>query len=223
MTIFITVILLQLFFNFFANFSFDPESIGNFSSITSLIALICAILLYIVLVTVFVLIDAARWVWILFRRPVGSGRISETRFESLVDGLESQSAWLELHSSFPRHMPTAKMARHPSLVHFGDARYSVSWEKRAEISSFLGRPGVKHGADALDKCLLVVTGEPGAGKSVLTQEIQHSLVQGIRARRHSLVPLVVFASNLTTELLESDDLQYILSTYFRQSMNKTEK
>jgi tRNA uridine 5-carbamoylmethylation protein Kti12 len=50
---------------------------------------------------------------------------------------------------------------------------------------------------------MIITGEPGLGKSVLTQEVHGSLARGIDNIHHSFIPLIVFASDLTLDLLGS--------------------
>jgi len=151
--------------------------------------------------------------------PVGAGTLPRNHFEAVIEGVEGQKQSIAM-KSWPEHQPAARMARSPSTVHLGNANYSVPLKDRRRVRRFVGRRR-RVGADqTMRDNVLVVTGEPGAGKSVLGQEIHASLVEGLCARHHALVPIILFASDLTAEMLEVDSggsprLQDLLILYFK--------
>src|SRR5262249_823931 len=80
-------------------------------------------------------------------------------------------------------------------------------EKQKElISDFIGGPRLPSGtgldSQKFEHNILMVTGEPGGGKSVLIQEIHASLCQGVVKGQHSFVPVVLFARDLTLSALD---------------------
>ena len=136
-----------------------------------------------------------------FRPPIGAGSIPERHFDKVVDAIEGQKQ-LFAAKAWPEHPATAGTARSPRAIKLGDAIFNVPRKDRRQIRDFVGRPKRGRAAGNLERDMLVVTGEPGAGKSVLGQEIHASLASGVRARRHALIPIVVFASDLTATMLE---------------------
>ncbi|HEX8584220.1 MAG TPA: hypothetical protein VF680_07410 [Allosphingosinicella sp.] len=162
------------------------------------------------------LVDAAQRKW---WPKVGNAVLPLHNKEALFEGLGMQRQRIADGTSLPAHLATAGAASSPAKVHFGDATYSVPRGARREIARFLGRRRTRFLQPNFSNSVVVITGEPGAGKSVLTQEIHASLLQGLEQGRHSLVPLVVFASDLKLEVLRAANdspspLKHLLVHYF---------
>ena len=91
------------------------------------------------------------------------------------------------------------------------------------MAEFIARPyqGARSRPEGRwEREILLVTGEPGAGKSVLLQELHASLSLGVEAGNHSLVPLILFARDLTVAKLErasgaSSPMQALLADYYQ--------
>lgn len=126
----------------------------------------------------------------------------------------------------PRHTAKAKPARGVISLNLGDARLVLSPTAQRQVTDFVRKPQVHSTRrDEQIACnVLVVTGEPGAGKSVMLQEIHESLSTGVEEGHHSFVPLFVFARYLTLESLneacqtiDSPMQGFLVSYYERQS------
>ncbi len=170
-----------------------------------------------------VLINLPIFVWRRLRArywpPVGLGSIPENHFDAVVEGMEGQKLRLA-EKSWPAHPARAQAARSPTSVHLGNANFSIPARDRRRIRHLVGRRRRAIGDETMRDNVLVVTGEPGAGKSVLGQEIHASLCGGVAQRHHALIPIVLFASDLTAEMLMVDtgqtpDLRALLIQYFK--------
>jgi hypothetical protein len=126
----------------------------------------------------------------------------------------------------PPHPAQAKPAKTAGDVHLGDASLVLSRSARTRIVKFLRVSNTrnwifdifssrtyKNGASHM----LMVTGEPGAGKSVLMQELHTSLSAGVDQQWHSLVPLVVFARDIKSDLaVKASSLQLGITWFLQQ-------
>ena len=106
----------------------------------------------------------------------------------------------------PDHEAMAKPARSTRNIDLGDADLILTRAVRRRLRSFLTKPRVRTANRSserknLEQEILLVTGEPGAGKSVLLQEIHASLSLGVERGAHSFVPLFVFARDLSLSSL----------------------
>jgi len=110
-------------------------------------------------------------------------------------------------ATVPSHVATAQAAPNTLDVDFGDAAITLLLGQRRLIQKFVGRtrnPDLRPNSlrPALEQEILMITGEPGGGKSVILQELHASLSRGVEAGFHSLVPLIVFASDITLASLD---------------------
>jgi hypothetical protein len=159
---------------------------------------------------------------------VGRATLSEQQLALISDALKYQRMELMSYVSWPRHEPTAKAAHAPTKVDFGDAALTCSQRDQKRIRSFLGRPPRRDVPKSVPENILIVTGEPGAGKSILLQEIHASLSVGVVERSHSFLPVIVLARNLTLKAMEeAEDRGYsirrLVVNYFRASENVAER
>lgn len=156
-----------------------------------------------------------------YRPYVGDTVIAPHRLAQLIEALDNQAEVVRSNTTWPRHEPQAQAARSVKGVHFGDARLSTPAADLRDIRRFLARPARGRKKEDFSGNVMLVTGEPGAGKSILTQEMHASLVAGLKGGHHSLIPLIIFASDLSLDLIGEAgvgqrSLQQLLSRYFRR-------
>jgi hypothetical protein len=132
-----------------------------------------------------------------FQAQPGQDALSKVDLQELGKSLRIDQDAVKL-AMVPAHQSMAAPAPRVSALNWGNARFTTSVEQRRKLMDFLSRPREKHRAasDGIWRDVMVVTGEPGAGKSVLMQEMHFSLSQGVASGSHSFVPLVVFARDL---------------------------
>jgi len=160
---------------------------------------------------------------------LGRQELPDHRLAAITDALRAQREELISFVSWPPHSPTAQPARTPHSLDFGDAALTVSHTHQKTVRAFLTRPRKRRPqATAVDE-VLVVTGEPGAGKSILLQEIHQSLSAGVSAKHHSLIPIVLLARSLTTKAMDDalldrrSPFRQLLVNYLRNSKNNSER
>jgi NACHT domain-containing protein len=107
-------------------------------------------------------------------------------------------------STVPEHDPEARPATSAANLHLGDALLSVPSQVTLTVRRFVSAP--RHRL-AVQESVLLVLGGPGSGKSVLLQELHATLAQGVALSHHSLLPLLIFARDLSLELLNQARLE----------------
>jgi MFS family permease len=109
----------------------------------------------------------------------------------------------------PRHEATASAASPHLQLRLGHAGLVVPERELSVLQGFIRGAAPLGDRDAQDgaESILMVTGEPGAGKSVLMQELYQSLALGVIEGKHGLVPLIVFARDLNLKLLDDAEVQ----------------
>lgn len=128
-------------------------------------------------------------------------------------------------ATVPSHLPSAKPASSSLAVHLGDASFVLPSSDQRTIREFIGRPrnpklAATSSRQVCEREVLVITGEPGGGKSVILQELHASLSYGVDKGFHSFIPIIVFARDLTLAALtdaEQDQerpLQTFLSRHY---------
>jgi Cdc6-like AAA superfamily ATPase len=163
------------------------------------------------------------WALLMRIRPQpGTGAFADDDLPLLRRAFDVDRASIAV-SMVPGHAPEAQPASSARKVDFGDAALVVPSESLKELADFVGRPPSR-GAQLnstlrWEKEILLVTGEPGAGKSVLFQELYSSLSGGVEKGNHSLVPLILFARDLSIPRLEraaraANPLQALLLDYY---------
>jgi hypothetical protein len=134
----------------------------------------------------------------------------------------------------PSHPETAAAAKSSRKIDFGDAALVLTRPEQQILRTFVAAGPAKrsgrHGQRGKsDRNVLLVTGEPGAGKSVLLQELYATLSLGVEEGHHSFVPFLFLARDLTLDVLHSVNeaeapMQALLSHYYkRRSKDDTEK
>jgi hypothetical protein len=144
--------------------------------------------------------------WKIFSRlrpRPGTQPFAEDELRALHTAFEIERGNIQL-ATVPEHRARAKAAKGAGDLDLGDARLVVPEQSQGQIKDFLKqrRRSKERGEESLTHNVLVVTGEPGAGKSVLLQEIHASLSLGVEEGHHSFVPLFVFARYLTLDSLD---------------------
>ncbi len=147
------------------------------------------------------------WRRLLVQRP-GRTPLEERERKSLESGLDADRHAIA-GFTVPRHDGTAKAASPGLRLRLGHAALVVPRQELNALGRFVrGTPS----PDADDTAgaessgltsVLMVSGEPGAGKSVLLQELHQSLALGVVDGQHGLVPLILFARDLSVSLLRS--------------------
>jgi hypothetical protein len=146
------------------------------------------------------LILAARYVHRNFIRPaVGRHPIDSQTRQTLMKGLNGQMDFLAVRSCWPSHDPTARPANSSLRVDFGDAMLTTSRRDLATIQDFVTHPVRTNRIAEIEQSVLIINGEPGAGKSILTQELHASLARGIANENHSLIPIILYAADLCVD------------------------
>lgn len=133
----------------------------------------------------------------VYRVPGTAPLARDVDFDDVVRGFAAERTEIKLAMA-PEHDAAAKPARSARSVDVGDARLTLSSRDINRLSRFFGR--AKHVETHRD--VLIVTGEPGAGKSVLLQEIHASLSLGVEEGYHTFIPLFVFARDIHLADLE---------------------
>ncbi len=145
-------------------------------------------------------------IWYTYFRPsVGYGALSADQLAAIGPGLDTQVGLLARRASWPEHDAAAAPAKSVRSLDFGDAALTTKKADRKVIRTFLSHTRRDSGSDEADQSILILKGEPGAGKSILTQEIHASLVEGLKKERHSLIPIVLFASDFRLSDFTSSD------------------
>lgn len=122
----------------------------------------------------------------------------------------------------PDHAAQAAAASNPRRIDLGDAAHVLSKDQEKQLREFIGapargRPSLESNTSRLFRDVLIVTGEPGAGKSVLVQETHASLFKGVEEGHHALIPLLVFAHDIRLEDLLKAKLDQVPVRAFLQS------
>lgn len=134
-------------------------------------------------------------------------------------------------TTVPSHLPSARPATSSLAVHLGDATLVLPQSDHQLIQQFVGRPRNPrlNSTSSRQECeqeVLMLTGEPGGGKSVILQELHASLSLGVEKGYHSVIPLIVFARDLTLQSLlaaEVDSetpLQTLVSNQYESRCNQ---
>jgi hypothetical protein len=129
-------------------------------------------------------------------------------------------------SMVPIHDAKAKPAIGTRSFGLGDAKHLLSTRQIRLLRRFLGRRRISIGSnkqlqEQSEKNVLFLTGEPGAGKTVLLQELFATFALGTRAGHPTYVPIVIFARDLLFESLagfrQEDDsaLRAFVTEYLR--------
>jgi hypothetical protein len=158
------------------------------------------------------------------RRPLGPGDAS--RWEKVFLATRSQLAEIMI----PTHRASARAATTAADIRLGDANFVLPRKARAALRRFLAKSNKRSeflaalrlrdtAADGTH--ILMVTGEPGGGKSVLMQELHESLAAGVEKGRHSLVPIIVLARDIRTSVVETArsqglGIKWFLQKYYEQ-------
>lgn len=130
----------------------------------------------------------------------------------------------------PNHKAKATPARSSKHVDLGDARHVLSNDQAKHLREFLGAPRKRlrtqqNGEKPLSPDVLIITGEPGAGKSVLMQEVHTSLSRGVEKGNHAFIPVLVFARDIRLEDLlkvEQDQtpIKAFLESYYKSRIGE---
>ena len=188
--------------------------IGDFANILGIAIVIVAILIPLFSLLVRSISN------LLYPRP-GSKQI-DAKLSDLKRAFKLERGVISF-AMVPEHIATAKAATNTRNIDLGNARLVLPEEDQFRIRDFIRRSRqIKTPFSSLDLAnqdILIVTGEPGAGKSVLMQEIHATLSRGVEDGKHSLIPLFVFARDLNLDLLKEslqneNPMRYLLSKYY---------
>jgi len=157
----------------------------------------------------------------LLRPRPGAKAFDEDDRQEMKKAFEIDRRMLSI-AMVPSHPATAKAAKNSAHLELGDATLVLPKRSQILLKKFVGAPRSRSRAKkqltaALQKDILIVTGEPGAGKSVLVQELHSTLSKGVEEGSHSLVPFIVLARDLTLELLrEARGSDSPMSTFLKR-------
>ncbi|HXQ71518.1 MAG TPA: NACHT domain-containing protein, partial [Pyrinomonadaceae bacterium] len=173
-----------------------------------------------------ILVLGKRILFLFLPRP-GALTFDELTIRELSESFEFDRTRLAA-AMVPDHIATATPAQNARQIDLGDAALILEEQQKSTIQQFIGHPKkfapISNGAN-LERNVLMVTGEPGAGKSVLVQEIHATLSTGVEKGYHSFVPLLLFARDLTFQSLETllntqSPLQGLLIEHYKKLLVK---
>ena len=193
--------------------------IGDLSSTITTLSIPATILVFVLVLTVFAIIMVTRRLQRLIWQTVGTVPLSDRLRSEICEGLQAQKVRIAFQTSWPMHPSTALPAPIPRRVDFGDAQFSVQPSDLRRIRTFLSHAPRRGRIQTLQENVLMITGEPGAGKSILSQEIHSSLVEGVSLGYHSLIPLVLFASDITLKSIGVDGVPFSLKQIIINYLN----
>jgi NACHT domain-containing protein len=147
------------------------------------------------------------WRFLAWLRPKpGTRPLDETDVESLKKGFKVDRGNITL-ATVPSHRFQAEAATSTRNIDLGDAVLVIPESDQKALKDFIQKPRTRQKKgespyQQVEDDILIITGEPGAGKSVLMQEVHATLSLGVEAGHHSFVPLFVFARDLTLANVE---------------------
>jgi len=130
-------------------------------------------------------------------------------------------------ATVPEHTFHAEPASSARSIDLGDAALVIPESGQEALKHFIQKPRTRSRQTEdlhqhVENDILIITGEPGAGKSVLLQEIHATLSLGVENGQHSFVPLFVFARDLTLVGMEEasknteEPLRSLLTEYYEK-------
>ena len=184
-----------------------PDSINKLNAIRTIlsIAIAGALTLLTVCLRLFTKHTIARR--LINAEPFGEEQAQALSKALLVDRRELQ------FSLVPGHSPVGTYGGPRSLINLGDAKLTLQPNVQKQLVAFSTqrKSSFRFGnrdAESIADSVLMLTGEPGAGKSVIAQEIQASLGTGIKDGRHSYLPLILFARDFHADILRVANLDH---------------
>ena len=196
------------------------RTLSDWANLIQVAGHVAPVLALLIFAPVFILSTLAWRLRIMVWPAAGFQALTAAEIQRLQEPLERQRNRIANNTAWPFHRASAKAAGSVRAIDFGDATFGTPAADRRLIGRFLARPTRVPRYRDLQNQLLIVTGEPGAGKSVLGQEIHASLSRGIEEGRHGLIPIVLFASDFSLDALASDSrsgrsrLKDVLVRYF---------
>ena len=203
-----------------------PDNINKLNAVRTILSLVIAALL--TLSAVFFRFVARHTIGrtSINTEPLGEKQADEIAKALLVDRRELQ------FSLVPGHSPAGKPGSQRSPINLGDARLTLQPDLETQLLTFSTQRrrsfiwGRKAGESIADS-VLMLTGEPGAGKSVIAQELQASLAAGVKDRAHSFIPLILFARDFHADILRvakldhSSQLQTLVLKTYESRMSRS--
>lgn len=196
--------------------------IADFSVFITVVPPFLAVAGFILAVVNFVTSKFYFWI---FKVPGKRNIINKSKLKNLKEIFEEERKKIS-SVMVPNHIAQAKLSTKNLEIDLGDASLTLEEEQQQKLKKFIKKYGKKRNQNtnlssgSYEQDIAIVTGEPGASKSVLMQELHQTLSLGVENGSHSFIPLFVLARDLTIQVLdevleENTPMPIFLSNYYK--------